>query len=209
MFAYCGNNPVFRIDADGEAWNVLIGAAVGAVVGGAGQLVSDLTTSIMLGQWQFSNWQTYTGAVVGGVAGGAILGGTGNVNLANAVTGFVTTGLGYTLEKATRVSNLSWGEIAVSATLDGVISQQLGTIPVKKGITHGRNSMAAVYKAGLTKLRNNTATKMSMNVVGKGLTSSFVGSLAMDVYYGKKQYTIINSGVQYKYDRLSRSYVRC
>lgn len=209
MFAYCGNNPVFRADTDGEAWNILIGAAVGAVVGGAGQLVSDLVTSMLCGQWQFSNWQTYAGAVVGGAAGGAILGGTGNVNLANAATGFFTTGFGYGLEKATGVSDMSWTEIAVSATLDGAIGLQLGKIPIKQGITHGRNSMSAVYKAGLTKLRNGTATTMSAKVIGKGLTSSFVGSLAMDGYYGVKQYTLTNSNGQYQYDRLSRSYIRC
>lgn len=33
MFAYCGNNPISRADNDGEAWNILIGAVVGGVVG--------------------------------------------------------------------------------------------------------------------------------------------------------------------------------
>ncbi len=46
LFAYCDNNPIVRIDTDGQFWNWVIGASVGAV-------------------------------------GGAILGGTGNVELAN------------------------------------------------------------------------------------------------------------------------------
>lgn len=31
LFAYCDNNPVMRIDEDGEFWNWLVGAVVGAV----------------------------------------------------------------------------------------------------------------------------------------------------------------------------------
>ena len=34
MFAYCGNNPVMREDKDGHFWNFVIGATVGALIGG-------------------------------------------------------------------------------------------------------------------------------------------------------------------------------
>ena len=34
LYAYCDNNPVMRVDEDGEFWNILIGAGVGALVGG-------------------------------------------------------------------------------------------------------------------------------------------------------------------------------
>ena len=30
MFAYCENNPIMRVDADGEIWNVIAGAVIGA-----------------------------------------------------------------------------------------------------------------------------------------------------------------------------------
>ena len=55
-------------------------------------------------------------------------------------------------------------------------------------ITAGRGNQSAVYRSGLTKLRNGTASKMSSRVVGKGVTSSIVGGGALDVYYGIKQY---------------------
>ena len=42
MWAYCGNNPVNRYDIDGDFWHIVIGAAVGAVVGFASSVVSDL-----------------------------------------------------------------------------------------------------------------------------------------------------------------------
>lgn len=59
-YAYCDNNPVVRADNDGEFCNVIIGAGVGAVVGLAGQLVSDLVTSAVNRKFTFSNCQSYT-----------------------------------------------------------------------------------------------------------------------------------------------------
>lgn len=199
LYAYCDNNPVMREDKDGEFWNWVIGAAVGAVVGVVGQAVSDVVTSIANGKVTVSNWQTYTGAFVGGAVGGAILGGTGNVGLANAATGFVTTGVSLSLEKATGVSDKSWAEIGVNAITDGAVSYGLGKIPGVKGITKGRNSMSAVYKSGLTKLRNGTVARMSIGVISKGIKSSFVGGLAMDGYYGLKQHG---------YDRIKKLFAR-
>ncbi len=189
LYAYCDNNPVMRVDNGGDFWNWVIGAAVGAVVGVVSQVVSDVVTSVANGELTFSNWQTYTGAFVGGAVGGAILGGTGNAALANAASGFVTSGVGLVLEKVTGESDKSWGEIAVNSVIDGAISYGLGKLPggiIK--ITKGRNSMSAVYKSGLTKLRNETAKSMSLKVIGKGVTSSFIDGLAMDGYYGLKQH---------------------
>ena len=94
LYSYCDNNPIVRADNGGELWNLIIGAAVGAVAGFVGQVVGDIVTSVISGEVTISNWQTYTGAVVGGAVGGAILGGTGNVALANAATGAITTGVG-------------------------------------------------------------------------------------------------------------------
>ena len=191
LFAYCDNNPVVRVDTEGEFWNLIsaaVGAAVGAVAGVAGQFVSDLTTSALKGEWTFSNWQTYAGAAVGGAAGGATLGLTGSPGLANAVSGFVTTGASMTLEKMTGVSDKSWGEIGANAIVDGCVSYGLGELPGFDTVTKGRNSMVAVYKSGLTKLRNSVASYMSAKVFGKGIVSTFVGGLPMDGYYGVKQF---------------------
>lgn len=69
----------------------------------------------------------------------------------------------------------------------GAISYGLGKIAVKTGITNGRNSMSAVYRSGLTKLRNGTASHMSSKVIGKGSIAGIVGGVPMDIYYGIKQ----------------------
>ena len=166
----------------------MIGAAVGAVANTAGQLISDIVTSAINRKLTFSNWQTYVGAFVGGAVGGAILGGTGNVGLANAASGFVTTGVGLSLEKITEESDKTWVEKGVNAVADGTVSYVLGKLPGVEKVTKGKNNMSAVYKSGLTKLRNSTATRMSFGVIKKGVVSSFVGSLSLDGYYGVKQH---------------------
>ena len=189
LYAYCDNNPVIRADHGGDFWNVVIGAVVGAAVGIFGQVISDVVTSVLNGEVTISNWQTYTGAAAGGAAGGVVLATTGNMNAANAVTGAVTTGVGQSLEKLTISNyNKSWAEIGANAVVDGAVSFGLGKIPGIKGATAGRNSWSAVYKSGLTKLRNGTAARMSVKVVAKGLGSSIVGGFALDGYYGVKQH---------------------
>ena len=40
MWAYCGNNPVVRYEVQGEFWNIIIGAAAGAIISGAVSAIS-------------------------------------------------------------------------------------------------------------------------------------------------------------------------
>ena len=44
LYLYCDNNPVMRVDEDGEFWNYLIGGAVGAVLGGLSAAYSSYQT---------------------------------------------------------------------------------------------------------------------------------------------------------------------
>ena len=190
LYAYALNNPVQYCDPSGHFWlGTLIGAAVGAIGGFIGQIVSDAVTSLENGKITISNWQTYTGAVVGGAAAGAVLAMTGNVNLSNTVLGAVTTFVGQGLEKLTIAGyNKSWQEIALNSVADGLISGALGRIKGLKGVSSGRNSFSAVYKSGLTKLRNSTARRMSVKVLSKGLASNLISGLPLDLYYGTKQH---------------------
>ena len=176
-----------REDDNGNIWNVIIGAGVGAIAGLAGQLISDVITSAFSKKITVSSLEAYAGAIVGGAVGGAILGGTGNMDLSNAATGATTTLVGMSLEKLHKRSDKSWKEIAVNTVIDGAAVFSLGKLPGRKGITKGRNSKLSVYKSGLTKLRNGHARRMSKKVIYKGLQASVYGGLGLDAHYGLKQ----------------------
>ena len=42
LYAYCDNNPVIRVDEDGEFWNIVIGAIAGGLIGAAISIVDQL-----------------------------------------------------------------------------------------------------------------------------------------------------------------------
>ena len=103
--------------------------------------------------------------------------------------GAATTGTGQILEKLTIEDyNKSWAEIGANIIVDGAVSYGLGKLPGFKGVTSGRNSWSAVYKSGLTKLKNGTAARMSAKVLAKGIGSSIASGFALDTYYGIKQH---------------------
>ena len=189
MFAYCENNPVNRSDPTGTISHLVVGAAVGAVAGLAGQLVSDLTTSLFSGELKFSNWKTYVGAAVGGAAGGAVFAATGSSTAAGAASGFVTTFTSGALQKSE--TNRTWTDIIAESVCDGAAGAYFGKLGDGihlKGVTSGRNSFGAVYKSGLKKLKNHTVRKMRLKVMRKGAVYSAIGGVFTDLYYGVKQY---------------------
>ena len=62
LFLYCGNNPVIRIDKNGDFWNTIIGAAAGALVGGitAAMMGTDIKAGVV------------SGAINGAITGAAV-----------------------------------------------------------------------------------------------------------------------------------------
>ncbi|HHW46454.1 MAG TPA: hypothetical protein GXX17_06030 [Clostridiales bacterium] len=138
---------------------------------------------------QFSSWQTYVGAGVGGAIGGVTTLYAGPV-VGAAVGSGSSTLIGQTLENATGGKKRSVAEIAKNTVVDTTIGAVVSkAIPVKvKGITTGRNSMDAVFKSGLTKLKNQTASRMSAKVIGKGILSSFVSDLGLAAGMGAKSF---------------------
>ena len=185
VFVYCGNNPILRNDPAGEWFGVddLIAAGVGALKGVATQFISDCTTSLITGSWEFSSWEEYAGSAIGGAAEGVVtiyFGPLAGAAVDGAVSTLATEGLKAISGKDT----LSAGELIAETTRNaawGVFSTRYLDVKIK-GITSGRNSMQAVYDSGLTKINNKTAGKMSPKVVGKGITSGIVsGSLSSTI----------------------------
>ena len=64
VFAYCDNNPLNRVDEDGECWDIIIGGIVGGIVSGASTIVNDA----IMGR------ETTVGSVLNSVLVGAVAG---------------------------------------------------------------------------------------------------------------------------------------
>ena len=191
MFAYCENNPVMRSDSTGQwfGFDDLIAGAVGAVVGVGSQFISDAVTSAVSGSWEFSGWQAYAGAAVGGAIGGVTTLYAGPV-IGAAVGAGSSTLIGQTLENVTGGQKRSAAKIVTNTLVDATIGATVSKfVPINvPGITSGRNSLEAVYKSGLTKLGNMNASKMSIKVVGKGIVSNFVADLGLASGMGVKSF---------------------
>ena len=62
LYAYCGNNPITRVDSRGSFWNTIIGGVVGAIVGGVSAAItgSNIKAGIV------------SGAISGVISGAAV-----------------------------------------------------------------------------------------------------------------------------------------
>ena len=63
LFAYCGNNPISRSDSSGKGWWIVAGAVAGAIIGAAGQALSN-----------YVHGEKWNKGILGAAAGGAVAG---------------------------------------------------------------------------------------------------------------------------------------
>ena len=110
-FAYCDNNPVVRVDSNGEFWNYV----VGAVVGGA---IVAVSTAIAGGDAKAVALSAGIGAV------GGLIGASGAV--AQIVAGGVLGGAGnfanqFFIEKIS-LENIDWGDIIIDSAIEAAAS---------------------------------------------------------------------------------------
>lgn len=185
MFAYCENDPVNKSDSNGEFLHLAIAAGVGAAVSLASQFTSDLISSVKNGSLQFSSLSTYFGAIVGGAVGGVVTMCAGTA-AGGAVGSGVSTLIGQVLENVTGEENRSAGEIVCNTIIDAAFGFGWGKIDVikVKGITSGRTSMSAIFKRGLTIIKNKNAKRMSFKVMKKGFISGYVSDSGLTVING-------------------------
>ena len=168
VFAYCDNNPLNRVDEDGECWNIIIGGIVGGIVSGASTIVNDA----IMGR------ETTAGSVLKsvfvGAATGVVSAGLSSVDVA-AKTVAVASGLltcfgnyfiggsslsealiaGFTTAVATYLSTRIVAEVASGKTLmEGVIN-----FNVSSAIETVSSTVRGIY-VGI-RSKKNTQTKKS------------------------------------------------
>ena len=64
LYAYCDDNPITRVDGDGQCWNIVVGAVIGAAV----NVITGGIAATVTGQ-KYSGWDILCAATAGAVAG--------------------------------------------------------------------------------------------------------------------------------------------
>lgn len=180
---------------------VAIGAAalVGAVVGVASQFVADCVTSLIIGEFYLSSWQTYVGAGIGGSVGGMLMLLTKNPVLSCAVDSAMSTFIAGHLQNITggeRTSSINiLKDTAKSAALGALFSFLLGSATSKMEKTlsktfpalsrlAGRGSFAASFKMVCTKLLRGQKQTLSYRTFRNGIVSGLTGSFLENIFDG-------------------------
>ena len=135
MYAYCENNPVSRADNSGKLYNILVGAGVGAVIGGITSAISQMSemdNSIGFRE-KFKNldWgriacSAAAGAITGGFAGTGIK--VSGQMLISAFVGGVSAGMDTYLENKIKkqATFLDYATKITAGILTGLIGGFLG-----------------------------------------------------------------------------------
>ena len=191
-FAYCDNNPVVRVDSNGEFWNYVVGAVVGGAIGA-------VSTAIAGGDAKAVVLSAGIGAV------GGLIGASGLPAVAQIVAGGVLGGAGnfanqFFIEKIS-LENIDWGDIIIDSAIGAAASaisygitknasqaasnlMGKGAYRVVKGeqrILKGDRYGKAAIKRGMSTLQNGI--KRMNTARGK---SSVVGSLISGFVTGAK-----------------------
>ena len=117
LFAYCGNNPIVRVDCSGQYW-MLIGAVVGALVSGAVSAVSQYITIGSI-NWKTVGINAAAGAISGALATTAI--GFGASVGANAGLG----GAAYISDQTVNGNEITLDGLAIN-TFAGAVGGAIG-----------------------------------------------------------------------------------
>ena len=118
-FAYCDNDPITRIDSNGDLWELIVGAAViGGLTSGAVSAVSQYMTTGNI-DWKVVGVNAASGVLSGAVAATSI-GLVGSIGV-NAILGGAT----YAIEQKVKNETISLKGLAAS-TFAGAVGGAIG-----------------------------------------------------------------------------------
>lgn len=176
-YTYCINDPLNYTDKSGYWFGLddAIAAGIGAVGGVAGQFIGDVIDGVTSGKFEFSSWQSYTGAAIGGAAGGVTtlyVGPIAGGAVAGGVTRLTTEGLTYVSDpkKYNKSAGQVIGETAIDAgmgALSGAVTKLLGKVTEK--LTNTKCVQGIIKKLN-----------------SKGKVGSYIAGKLSDIALGKK-----------------------
>ena len=201
MFAYCGNNPVSRGDEGGEFWNIVIGAAVGAVVSAATTAIQSYveTGSVDVGK-------TIISGLVGAASGAIAATGLGMITQAA-----ITAGVAFAGDVATQMicEDKSWNEVnKLKAVHNGLLAGATSVIgSVLGGITSSGHAIKGetLVSAGKDKLLTGYVRQVSgqsySKLINQGRNLIAAGTKSINIGRGISSVigTLLTWGVAQKY----------
>ena len=173
LYAYCDNNPIVRYDDGGEFWHIIVGAAVGAVIGGVSRGLANL-----------ADGKSFTDGIaismVAGAASGALAAtGVGVVALAAANAG---------ISMAEEAANQVWDnggfdgiEFDVQAiAVQGVVGAVTSAIG---GGGSGSKQLNSLGKQSVKRVFNSTKSKSVTHILSETKKAfSYYGKNTMKYY---------------------------
>lgn len=150
MFAYCENNPIMRVDADGEIWNVIAGAVIGAGLEVLGQLMTGTKFADI-------NW--------GSVAVEGVLGAVSSVGIPAKITSKVGR-VALTALRDVVAPVVAEVSIQMFQTRSNKNNNHSKRISLSKtAITASKASINSAVTAGTDRLLKSTSSRMAKAVV--------------------------------------------
>ena len=149
-YVYCLGNPISHIDDDGQMPQVVVGALIGAAVGG------------IIAAAEGKNWREIGGAAVGGAVEGALVSATGGMSLLGS--------------KAVATVLSAGAASAAGSTASQIIGE--GSVAVKQVTTDAGMGMAfggigkMVFKNVATNVGDRIATEAQQKYTSKAVRSS-------------------------------------
>ena len=196
VFAYCDNNPLNRVDEDGECWDIIIGGIVGGIVSGASTIVNDA----IMGR------ETTVGSVLNSVLAGTAVGMLSGVLSFCKAHDIITAGavgmatFGCSLRMGNSILEALWSAFAASAAT--FISSRLNvacsineTQSIAKGVINLNvtadieviaSTGRGVYKKATTRTRTSKQTPNSVKTIrgSQNLANKVVCGAASSAIWG-------------------------
>lgn len=161
LFAYCGNDPVNRVDGSGEIWHIVAGAVVGAVISG-----------VCSGFEGGSSSEIAIAVVSGAISGG--LSATGIGIMGQAVGNAIISAGSEIVSQCTSsrsIRKVNWARVAYAGTVGAVSGSLGGKGSGTKNISQlGRKSLTKTYKS--VKHGAKTSTYRAVTSGGKRFVKS-------------------------------------
>ena len=131
-----------------------------------------MINSAMAGELRISSWQEYAGSAIGGAFGGILTafgGGAAAPAVSEGISSAATQILNHVTgeQKITSLTNFTFN-VVKEGTIGYFSGELLTDVPK---ITSGKNSYSAVFKSGVTKLKNDVVKDMSLKLFVKGTAS--------------------------------------